>query len=577
MRLVRLMSLPLLTALPFAVLSAQIPTRRPAPGAATANAPRMLVANPHSFSSQDSASSVIIGQGMRTRMDKVAGGNFAVLTREQMNDALKQFGYPPDAILASTVQKQFGNALQAKALVGSSLSKDQSGRYSVTSRLAGINDDAGSVVVVTQGPSQKLDEVGGAVADALTPAVKSFNDARACIDQSKAAPDKAAASAKKAIATLPKNGLAHLCLGLMALDRQSRMSPTTAKDTAEALGHLREAVEGDPLSLKAWTTMAQIYEAQGDTAKTVEALKQMLLVAPTNQTLREQAFKLFIKYERPDAAEQTALDGLKIDPTNSDLYDLLSNARVFKGDFAGAVDALEQVVANDSSKADSSFYLKITVMASQKPDTSRLLKWASAGSKKYPDNVTLLNQLVSAYQLTGPVDSQVATTQRLMAKDTTAVGPALATAQALVTANRAADAQPFLDFVTKYGDAQAKEGVSVILFNVARPLLQPPQNWPEAAVKLRQVVATASPTGKIYPLANYYLGLSILQQIPPLDAAAEKEKSCDKAKQEESMAAEAAEAFTHAPPDQAQNLGQFQKYLDGLKPRIASMLKVYCK
>ncbi len=67
-----------------------------------------------------------------------------------MNDALKQFGYPPDAILASTVQKQFGNALQARALVSSTLSKDQSGRFSVTSRLAGLNDDAGNVVVVTQ-------------------------------------------------------------------------------------------------------------------------------------------------------------------------------------------------------------------------------------------------------------------------------------------------------------------------------------------------------------------------------------------------------------------------------------------
>jgi hypothetical protein len=196
------------------------------------------------------------------------------------------------------------------------------------------------------------------------------------------------------------------------------------------------------------------------------------------------------------------LDGLKIDPTNSDLYDLLSNARVFKGDFVGAVAALEQMVANDSTKADSSFYLKITVMASQKPDTAKLLKWAAEGSKKYPDNLALLNQLVAAYQLTGPVDSQVTTTKRLMEKDTTAIGPALATAQALVTANRANEAQPFLDFVTKYGDAQAKEGVSVILFNVARPLLQPPQNWPEAATKLRQVVATANPSGKIYPLGQ---------------------------------------------------------------------------
>jgi predicted Zn-dependent protease len=571
MRLVRVWVLSLLAALPLAGLSAQIPTRRPSAGAATSNAPRMLVANPHTFSPQDSAASVAAGAGMRARMEKVVGSSFSVITREQMNDALKQFGYPPDAVLAGSVQRVFGNALQARAMVGAYLNKDQNGHYTLTARMGALNDDAGNVVVVNQSPSQKLEDLGAAVADALQPAVKSFNDARACADQRKTAPDKAIAAAKKAIAVVPKHGLAHLCLAQIALDKG------TKKDSAEAMDHLREAVVGDPLSLPAWTGLAAGYEAAGDTTKTVDALKQMLLVAPTNQPLREQAFKLFIKYERPDAAEQAALDGLKIDPTNSDLYDLLSNARVFKGDFAGAVDALEQVVANDSSKADSSFFLKITVMASQRPDTSRLVKWATLGSAKFPNNVSLLNQLVSAYQLTGPVDSVAATTKRLIEKDTTAVGPALAAAQALVTANRAAEAQPFLDFVSKYGDAQAKEGVAVILFNVARPMLQPPQDWPAAATKLRQVVATANPTGKIYPLANYYLGLSILQQIPPLDARAEKEKSCDLAKQEDAMAQEAEAAFKLSPPEQSQNLGQFTKYLEGLKPRIASMQKVYCK
>ncbi len=76
MRLVRLLSLPLLAAMPLAALSAQIPTRRPAPGAPTANAPRLLVANPHTFSTQDSASSVLIGQGIRGRMEKVVGVQF---------------------------------------------------------------------------------------------------------------------------------------------------------------------------------------------------------------------------------------------------------------------------------------------------------------------------------------------------------------------------------------------------------------------------------------------------------------------------------------------------------------------
>lgn len=553
------------------LLSAQIPNRKPAPGTTASNAPRMLVATPYTFTSQDSGSSVAIGNAMRTRMDKVVGGNFAVISRDQMNEAFKQFGYPMDAILTFPIQRTFATTLQARALVGSALAKDQSGRYTVTSRMGGLNDDAGNVVSVAQAAGQRLEDLGSAVADGLAGAVKSFNDARTCSDLRKSAPDKAIAAAKKAITVVPKHGLAHFCLAMIALDKH------TKRDSAEAMDHLRESVAGDPLSLAAWTALAQGYEVAGDTAKTVDALKQMLIVAPTNGPLREQAFKLFIKYGRPDAAEQAALDGLKIDPTNSDLYDLLSNARVFKGDFAGAVDALEQVIANDSSKADSAFFLKITVMASQKPDTSRLLRWSRQGVDKFPTNVDLMKQLITAYALTGQTDSVVAVTGRLIKSDTTAVIPALAAAKSLQDAKRPNESLPFIEYAVKYGDAQAKENSAGLLLNAYLPLLQPPQNWPAAADGMRKVTALADPKGRYAPIANYFLGFSLLQQVAVTDQEAEKQKSCDLAKQEEAMTGEASAAFALAQGYQQENLNKFAKYLDGLKPRTASMIRVYCK
>jgi tetratricopeptide (TPR) repeat protein len=572
MRLVRLLSLLPLASLPVSLV-AQIPTRKP-PSAATApsNAPRLLVANPYSFVSQDSVLSVAVGQAIRTRMDKIVGASFFVIPREQMNDALKQFSYPLDAILTLPVQKTFAASLQARTLVASTLAKEKDGgRYTLTARFSGLNDDAGNVVSLVQSAGQKPEDLGAAVADGLEPAVKSFNDARACTDQAKTAPEKAIAAAKKAIAVMPKHGTAHLCLAQIAL------SKATKKDSLEAAAHLRDAVVGDPLSLTAWTKLAEGYEAAGDTTKTVEALQQMLLIAPTNQPLRETAFKVFLRYERPEAAEQAAEEGLKLDPTNADLWDLLANARVYRGNFAGAVDALEQVVVNDSTKADSSFFLKITVMASQKPDTSRLLRWARQGVNKYPNNVELLKQLLTAYSLTGETDSAVAVTSRLMKTDTTATTPALVAAKALQDAKRPKESLPFIEFAAKYGDPQTKENAAGLMLNATLPLLQPPQDWPAAAEGMRQVVKAADPAGRYAPIANYFLGFSLLQQIAAADPEAEKQKSCELAKSEDTMSQEAVAAFGQTKDYQPDNVAKFMKYLDGLKPRIASMQRVYCK
>jgi hypothetical protein len=123
-----------------------------------------------------------------------------------MNDALKQFGYPADAILAQLPLRAFAQSLNARFTVVSSMTRDAGGKYTITSRLSGLNDDAGNVVTVTQAAGQPPAELGAKAADGFTSALKVWAEARACIDQSKTAPDKAAAAAKKALAEVPTHG-----------------------------------------------------------------------------------------------------------------------------------------------------------------------------------------------------------------------------------------------------------------------------------------------------------------------------------------------------------------------------------
>jgi len=576
-----------------------IPRGKRTSSATVNTSPRFMVANPFAFAAADSASAVKIGTGLREEMKDVVGGDYQVVEQAQMNDALKQYGYPVDAILSPALATTLAKNIQARFVVNATMNKGESGRYAVTARLVGVNDDAGNVVTLTQNANETPEAFGQRLAKALQPAVKSLADAKSCVDQRSAKPDKAADAANKAIKALPNHGLAEYCLALLAQDKKA--------PRGEVVKHLQASAKGDPLSLPVWTALATQYQQANDTANTLVAFKQMLRVAPTNQKLREELFKYFLQSGHPETALEVADEGLKLDPYNADLYDLKSNACLFLSDFKCAVDALETLYATDSTKADTLFFTKIAAAAGEPAipdtvkllksartqadtqkvraeaaaggvaDTARLLKWAQVGVRKYPDNPTLLGYLNKAYTLTGQTDSVVSVTNRIMAKDTTDVVPALSAGKALIDAKRPKEAVPFLDFAIKHGDPQAKENAAALLYTGAAPLLQQPQDLQGAAELLRMAVGAANPTGKVGPASNYLLGLATLFQVPQIDPQAEKTKSCDLAKQEQTLLGEAETALTagRAVNQEAvdKNLGIIKQY----KPRVASMLKAYCK
>ncbi|HEX6107135.1 MAG TPA: hypothetical protein VFZ26_16225 [Gemmatimonadales bacterium] len=609
MFLVRLVPLMALAVGLTAPLAAQGIPRNARTSTQVTMAPRFMVANPFAFAAVDSAPAVTIGSAVREEMKSVVGRDYQVVEQAQMNDALTQYGYPKDAILSPALASTLAKNIQARFLVSSTMSKGEGNRYTVNARLTGVNDDAGNMVTLTQNSGESPQAFGKRLADALEPAVESLDEAKACIEQRTSKPDKAVEAAEKAIKQLPDHGLAHYCLALITQDKKGPRE--------EVVKHLRASVKGDPQSLPAWTALATQYQQSNDTTNTLVAFKEMLRVAPTNQKLREELFKYFLQTGHPETALEVADEGLKIDPYNADLYDLKSNACLFLSNFKCAVDALETMYATDSTKADTLFFTKISAAAAEgeQPDTTRLLKWAQIGVRKYPDNPTLLGYLNRAYSMTGQVDSVVAITNRIIAKDTTAIGPALAAAQVLINPpataggatatrpdtgaaggqtaptdtaaaggappdtrrGRPKEALPFIEYAIRYGDAQAKENAAALLYTGAAPLLQQPQDLPGASELLRLAVQNASQSGKVYPAANYLLGLATLFQVPQIDPQAEKEKSCDLAKQMETLLTESETALTAGrtvnPEAADKNLSIIKQY----RPRVASMQKAYCK
>jgi hypothetical protein len=228
----------------------------------------------------------------------------------------------------------------------------------------------------------------------------------------------------------------------------------------------------------------------------------------------------------------------------------------------------------------------VTATASSKPDTARIIKWASLAARKFPGNTTLLKQAVGAYSQVGASDSLLPALEKLVKVDSAAaVGFALTEAKNRQDAKQFKESDPFIAFAAAHGDVQAKEGAAGFMLQGILPMLQQqPPNWAAAADSLRAVTKLVSPTGRVAPIADYFLGLSLVNLIVVKDKAAEQQKSCDLAREVEALEAEAGTVLAGAEPyikgagaGQADTYTKLLGYVNSNKARTASMIKVYCK
>ncbi len=606
MRLTPLVLAGVAIALPLAPSVAQLRSSRPP--VQVQNLPRLLVANPFSFSAQDSAAAVRIGAGMRDKVEGVADKWFKTITRVQMNEALLQYAYPADALLPPLVARQLAQSLNARVMVSSTLLRGEGGRMSVEARLAGLTDDAGHMIRAVQLPNQSFEEFGAKLGDSLGPAFRALPDAKVCENLRGTNTLKAKEAAVKALRIVPNHGLAEWCLAQIAIKDKAPVDSVIA--------HLKASTRGDRLSLDAWTALGVQYQAKGDSTQTIETFKEMLRVAPTNEELRKTAFRLFQNYGRPDAAEDVADEGIKLDPANANFWDLKFGACIAQGKPEKnkcAIDALENVYALDSTKADTMFFTKMTFAASQSigvanvtvdstvrattdssgtqvrrdsvvkvkrevqvVDSVRFVKWARMGATKFPNHGYLLAQLAAAYALAGPVDSAVATAKRLMAVDSSDVTPVLRITQALIDGNRIPEAILLASYVERFGDDDAKLNYANRLARAALPLLQ--SNLPVALEASRTAVRVSPKGNQVYALANYVLGIAAVASTAPLDAEAIKTKSCDFVKQIEALVTEAAPALELGKSISPQGIIPYQQAVTTYQTsRLPQMTKAYCK
>ena len=132
--------------------------------------------------------------------------------------------------------------------------------------------------------------------------------------------------------------------------------------------------------------------------------------------------------------------------------------------------------------------------------------------------------------------------------------------------------------VQKRGSPQEKEQLAAIFANAALPLIQKqPADFNGAADLTRQCISVADPAGKVVGSCHLILGISTFQAAVAMDGDTEKNKSCDGAKKEAELVAEAKTSLTEAGKARPDAVAQYVSAIPQFEARTASMIKAYCK
>lgn len=538
---------------------------------------RLMVANPFSPAAADSGSAVQIGSGIRDEVTDFAGADYQVITQAQMNEALSQFSYPTDAVLSPPSAFELARSMNARVVVVGTLGKGDNGQYLITARIVGLSDTVGNVATVFKQPVELLSDFGRRVGDTVQQSLKALRDAKECVEESQDRPDKALKAAQKALKRVPNHGLAHFCLFRLA---EKQNAPVE-----EQLAQLEALTKGDPHSIIGWRLLANTYLAVKDTIKTLWAAQQLLKIAPQDQELRRNVVQYFISLDKPQLALEVVNDGLKIEPLNPALFELKASACLSLKDYTCSAGALRSLYAADSTKADTAFFNKMMAVVVQ-VDTTEFVRWAQAAVRKFPDDLQLLDNLRRGYLWTKQLDSTVVVVKQIMQRDTTSAPKALTVVRLLAQAKRFPEATPFMEFIQQYGEPQQKNHLAGILLPVSRDRLLGDSAAGVApdlagAIDLAQLaVQLADSSTKTYHTANYILGVALFSQVTQIDSLTESQESCDSARKEQQLLAEAKGYLIHAQDAQGTNQTQVQQYLnfiDKFDPRVTAMLKKYCR
>ena len=525
--------------------------------------------------SQEGNLGVQAAEAIRSRMmSEFPGKTLWIVPKTDIENTLKQSGYPLDQALSTNDTRALAQLLRAEEYV----------EGTVTRTPAGIRIDANLMIPRgLEGYVQPLPPIEaanlGAAARTLTDHVESarkqLDAARNCSNavRQKNFPE-AMKQARAAIGAYPNSVMGRVCLADIYYEQ--KLGADSILRVSE------EIIKLHPTNRRALALAADAYAEKKDDEKYIQTLTTLLAADPTNTRLQTTVVNALAGSGKANLARPIIDDAVKQNPGDPQLIRLQWLVYLALREYKDAIRIGEEMVRTDTAMADTSFYVRLAGAYAADSQFQKGAEAVARGLQKFPDQPDLLSAQIDLLTKAGQLDQAVEVSRRVLARNPKTPLLNLQVARIFVDRNQPDSAGQYLRNAVAAGDSAALVGAYALsvgnqVFGAAAgnqnaDAVTKANDFKKSLefIALADSLAPSDNSKFLRGVANLSLGQQLLQQ-------ASDRKSCEIGREAKNSFADAQIYIPQggrAFPDQARQALAGLTTLDGYADRI---IKAYCK
>lgn len=330
--------------------------------------------------SSDKVLRVQAAEAIRSQLSKQTNvRDLVVVSKVDIENALKGSGYPLDEALSPTDAKALAGLVRAAQYIDGTVTKTPTG-YKIDSRLIIARDRTrGQLLPTAQGA--KLDDAAAQVAKSIQAAGKQISGETAChnaVAQGKF--QEGVTAARSAMAGNPNANIAAACL----VDAYAALK---MDDSVIAVSERIRASDGT--NNVALTRLADMYRTRGDTAKLLVVLDSLAVSDPTNITLIQGVVADEAKIGHAERAVPLMRGLIQNNPGDPKLLNLAWLVYLNAKEFKDAVATGEEMVRVDTAQATADFFARLAGAYTAMGQPQKAAEAAARGIAKFPNDPNL--------------------------------------------------------------------------------------------------------------------------------------------------------------------------------------------
>jgi tetratricopeptide (TPR) repeat protein len=436
------------------------------------------------------------------------------VSKKDIDNTLVASGYKPDSALSPNDIKELAKLVRGDEVIDGDVRKTAAG-YRVYARLFLPRDVALSQPLITV-ESSNLGDVAKQIVREYEQARKqipSVQECEAALRGQKV--DDAVAAARKGTGAYQRATISRLCLANAYQTWKNGPDSATKPWKDSVLAVTTAVTKLDPASTMALRLQYDVYKAQGDQAKQMQTLVQLMGADPTNVALREQVIAELVTSGKANDAVPIIDSLVKANPGDPQYmrtrWLVLRAAQRWKD----AIAAGQAYVAADPTAADSGYYERMISDYASDSAFGKAAEMAAQAIAKYPRNARLYLVKAQNERRAGQLDAAIASLRKGLELDPKAPGANLLLAQMNVDTGKldeavaAVKADVAADPTNKERNAQFLLGLASTSYRSAAASKKPEDF--QKAMKLAQ----ASDEINASPQAKFIAAVSGWQQLAP--------------------------------------------------------------